>query len=116
MVREFDRLGFRFDDLGKTNFVVTGIPGDALNNNARELLEKILDNYKKNMLELNQDQRVTLAMAMASNLAQGASKTLAQEEMEALVSQLFSSSMPDMAPSGKKIINILGTDDIEKLF
>jgi DNA mismatch repair protein MutL len=113
---ELEGLGFRFEDLGKNNFVVTGVPGDALNNNARELLEKILDNYKKNLLELNQDHRVTLALSMASNLAVRPGEGLGQEEMEALVSQLFSSSMPDTAPSGKKIISTLGIDDIEKLF
>ncbi len=111
-----ENLGFSFEDLGKNAFVVTGVPADTLNKDIRDLLEKILDNYKKNLLDLDQDQRVNLALAMAANLAMKASKVLSIEEMETLVSQLFSSSMPDFSPSGKRIISILGEDDIEKLF
>jgi len=111
-----ESLGFSFEDLGKNTFVVTGVPADTLNKDMKELLEKILDNYKKNLLDLNQDQRVNLALAMAANLSMKASKVLSIEEMETMMSQLFSSSMPDTSPGGKRIISIMGEDDIEKLF
>ncbi len=61
-----ENLGFNFEDLGKNAFVVTGVPADTLNKDIRDLLEKILDNYKKNLLDLDQDQRVNLALAMAA--------------------------------------------------
>jgi len=113
---ELEKLGFSLNDLGKNTFVITGVPGDALNNNIKELLEKILDNYKKNLLDLNQDHRVNLARAMATNLAIKSEKVMSIEEMEALISQLFSSSTPETSPGGKKIISTLRKDDIEKLF
>ena len=113
---QLEMLGFNFEDLGKNTFVITGIPVDIVNNSGKELLEKILDNYKKNLLDLDQDHRVLLARAMALNMAMKASKTMSSEEMESLVSQLFSSSMPDTSPDGKKIIYTLGEAEIEKLF
>lgn len=111
-----ENIGFNFEDLGKNTFVVTGVPADTMNKDIRDLLEKILDNYKKNLLDLDQDQRVNLALAMAANLAMKSSQLLGREEMETMVSQLFSSSMPDTSPGGKKVISILGPNEIEKLF
>ncbi|MEE4257693.1 MAG: DNA mismatch repair endonuclease MutL [Bacteroidales bacterium] len=113
---QLEMLGFSFEELGKNTFVITGIPVDTMNNSGKELLEKILDNYKKNLLDLNQDQRVVLARAMAMNMAMKTPNQLSTEEMENLVSRLFSSSMPDTSPDGKKIIHTMGEEDINKLF
>jgi DNA mismatch repair protein MutL len=109
-------LGFNINDLGKNTFVITGIPVGTLNKDIKELLEKILDNYKKNLLDLNHDLRANLAKAMAVNLSMKPDKVMLAEEMEALISQLFSSSIPETSPSGKKIIRVIEQDDIEKLF
>ncbi len=37
------------------------------------------------------------------------------EEMEALISSLFSSNMPETSPSGKKIIGMITEEELEKL-
>lgn len=113
---QLEMLGFSFEDLGKNTFVITGIPVDTMNNSGKELLEKILDNYKKNLLDLSQDQRVILARAMAMNMAMKTPNQMSSEEMENLVSQLFSSSMPDTSPDGKKVISTMGEENINKLF
>lgn len=111
-----ESLGFRLSELGRNTFVVTGIPTETVNKSIKELLEKILDNHKKSLLDLDQDAKAGLARTMAMSLAARPAKALAREEMETLVSQLFSSSMPEMSPSGKKIINIMKAEEIEKLF
>jgi DNA mismatch repair protein MutL len=53
---------------------------------------------------------------MAANMAMKTPKPLSMEEMENLVSQLFSSSMPGTSPDGKSIITVMGEEDINKLF
>jgi len=113
---DLEKLGFSINDLGKNTYVVTGVPMGTVNKNIKELLEKILDNYKNNLLDLDQDTRTNLARAMAVNLAVKHTDTLGTEEMESLISRLFSSSMPETSPSGKKIISMLREEDIEKLF
>ena len=113
---ELELLGFNINDLGKNNFVISGIPAGILNKNIKELLEKILDNYKKNLLDLNMDARSNLAKSMAMNMAVRPDKLMEKEEMEALISQLFSSSVPDTSPSGKMIIRVIGLEEIDKLF
>ena len=113
---ELEMLGFNINDLGKNNFVISGVPAGIVNKDIKELLEKILENYNKNLLDLDQDNRSKLARAMAANMAIKADKHMGTEEMEGLVSQLFSSSVPETSPSGKMIIRMLGQEDIEKLF
>lgn len=113
---DLEMLGFNINEIGKNTFVVSGIPTGAMNKNIRELLDKILENYKKNLLELDQDIRSGLARSMAVNLATKSGGTMSREEMEAMISQLFSTRVPDTSPTGKKIIRTLGTDEIEHLF
>ena len=95
--------------------MISGVPTDSVNKNIKELLDKLLDNYKKNLIDLNQDARTNLAKSMAINLAIKAGKLMEYEEMEALISSLFSSSMPETSPSGKKIIGMITEEELEKL-
>jgi DNA mismatch repair protein MutL len=113
---ELETLGFTINDLGKNTFVITGIPAIPVNKDINELLEKILENYKQNMLELDEDIKINLASSLASNFAMRSDKALDTREMEALISQLFSSTMPEISPGGKKIIREIGREDIDKLF
>ena len=113
---QMESLGFGISEMGKNTFVVSGVPSGTMNKNIRELLEKILENYKKNLLDLNLDAKVNLARVMARNMAVRPEKTMQKEEMEALISQLFASNMPDTSPSGKVIIRVIGQEDIERLF
>jgi DNA mismatch repair protein MutL len=111
---ELELLGFSINDLGKNTFVVSGIPAAALNNNIRELLEQILETYKKEQADLGLESRKKLARAMALNLSLKALRPMETEEMEALVSQLFRTSMPDTSPGGKKVVSIISREDLEK--
>lgn len=112
---DLELLGFNINELGKNAFVISGVPTDSVNKNIKELLDKLLDNYKKNLIDLNQDARTNLARSMAINLAVKAGKVMGTEEMEALISSLFSSSMPETSPSGKKIIGMITEEELEKL-
>ena len=109
-------IGFAINELGKNTFVVSGIPTGFMNKNIRELLEKILENYKQNMLDLNLDSRINLARSMARNMAVKPDKAISNEGMDALISQLFSSSAPETSPSGKAIIRMIGQSEIDSLF
>lgn len=113
---DLELLGFTINDLGKNTFVISGIPAIPVNKDSKELLEKILENYKMNMLELDTDLRTTLAASMAANFAMKPERAMEVPEMEALVSQLFSSSMPGTTPAGKKIIRRISKEEVEQLF
>ena len=109
-------LGFVIEPLGTTTFVVSGMPADMETDAPTELLEKIIDNYKKNLVDLKSDKRTNLARAMARQMAVKPGKTLGNQEMLAIVNDLFSSKAPEIAPDGSPTLRILSLESVGKLF
>jgi DNA mismatch repair protein MutL len=109
-------LGFVIEPLGISAFVVSGMPADMDNNNPAELLEKIIDNYKRNLVDLKSDKKTSLARSMARQLAIKPGKALGNEEMFNIVNELFASKAPETAPDGSPTLRILTIAEIGKLF
>lgn len=113
---EMQQLGFVMDNLAKNSIVFTGRPADLIDKNITESVERIIENYRKNLLDLNQNKKANLAQAMATGLAIKTGKSLQKEEQSALVDQLFACSVPEMSPSAKPIFKIIALDEIERMF
>jgi DNA mismatch repair protein MutL len=64
---------------------------------------------KKNALE-------NIAELLAKKTSMSYAKPLAAEEMQYLIDRLFSCQMPNFTNSGKKIIEIINFEDLEKKF
>jgi DNA mismatch repair protein MutL len=109
-------LGFHLNKLGKNTFVVDATPSGLKETNVQELLEGMLDQYKKNLVELNMEMIVNLARSFAVSLAGRSDKKLFPEEINYLINELFSSSVPDRTPDGKKILVVIGEDQIRQYF
>ena len=109
-------LGFNINKLGKNTFVINGTPADLPEKNISNVLEKIFENYKNNLLNLNLDKKINLARSMASNMSIRSGKVLMKEEMKALVDELFACKVPDISPGGKPIIQIISVEDLDKGF
>jgi DNA mismatch repair protein MutL len=109
-------LGFHLNKLGKNTFVVIATPSGTKDIDVQEVLESMLEQYKRNLVELNLDKMVNLARSMALSLAEKASRKLFPEEMNHLINELFSSSVPDRTPDGKKILVVIEENQIQRLF
>ncbi|HAH58168.1 MAG TPA: DNA mismatch repair endonuclease MutL, partial [Bacteroidales bacterium] len=116
LMDEFTAFGFDIGPFGQHSFVVQGVPADVGNENIQELIEKVLENYKSNQLGLKLDKKNNLSRCMARNMAIKPGKTLLAEEMQALVDDLFACQVNQLSPSGKRILLIIPTDEIEKRF
>lgn len=113
---EMQQLGFGMENFAKNKIVFTGRPADLADKNIAESIERIIENYRKNLLDLNQNKKANLAQAMAAGLAIKTGKSLQKEEQSALVDQLFACSVPEITPTGKAIFKIIALDEIEKMF
>ena len=109
-------LGFQLNKLGKNTFVVNATPSGLKDPNVQELLEAMLEQYKKNLLELNLEMLVNLARSFAVSLARRQEKKLFPEEINYLINELFSSSVPDRTPDGKKVLVVIGEEQIKEFF
>lgn len=113
---QLQALGFVIEALGTNTFVVSGMPAGIEQESPGELLEKIIDNYKKNLVDLKSDKRTNLARAMSRQLAIKPGKVLSNEEMLALVNELFASKAPEIAPDGSPTLRIITLHEIGKRF
>ncbi len=109
-------LGFVLEPLGTNSFVLNGMPGDIETESPVELLERIIDNYKRNLAELKSDRKTGLARSMARQMAIKAGKTLTNDEMLGIVNQLFATAVPEMAPDGSPTLRIITINEIAELF
>ncbi len=113
---EVRALGFDLAEFGKNTFVINGIPSDVTEQNSIGMLEQLIDQYRQNLSEVRLDKRENLARSMARNLAIRPGKPLSNEEMNALIDELFACAMPYSTASGKPTLTTVPLDELEKRF
>lgn len=110
------RMGFNVQLLSGNSAMILGVPSDIRLDNEQHILESIMEQYKmmSRSLSLTEKQRVALAIANKAAIPRG--KKLSEEEMEALVDQLFSCEDPFHDPLGKQTVRSLTVEEIRSLF
>ncbi len=114
--KELYNVGFEIEEFGTNTFIVNGTPPDISNKNIKDILEGIIENYKKNMIDLHLDRKINIARSMAANLSVKAGKKLQKEEMGTFIDELFECQMPEKSPGGKSTINIILFEELSKIF
>jgi DNA mismatch repair protein MutL len=112
---ELNVLGFHLNKLGKNTFVVSGTPSGMQETDLQAVLEALLEQYKKNLIELDLDKSTNLARSLAFSLSAKSGRRLYIEEMIHLIDELFSCEAPDLTPDGRKVFTIIPVDQINLL-
>tara|TARA_R110001592_G_scaffold220353_9_gene475040 strand:+ start:566 stop:2431 length:1866 start_codon:yes stop_codon:yes gene_type:complete len=113
---EIIALGFVLDKVGRSSFVISGVPSEIKEQNIKQTIEKLLEQFKLNSSELKLDKKENLATSLARSASIKAGQTLNAEEMNNLVDNLFACEMPYSLPNGKPTIISLNLDDLNKQF
>lgn len=110
------RIGFDMEDFGSDTFVIHGIPALLEGKyNELELITTILNQFKANLeYELGLEENIARSMAISSSIKRG--KQLSEEEMQALVEQLFLCEIPYASPTGKRCIFHMSLEELFKKF
>lgn len=111
---EIGSLGFDIRDFGKNCVIVHSVPANAKIHDIKSVLETILEQYKNLNDELKLDQHEKLARSAAIAAAIPYGKQLDIREMQEIVDQLFACDNPNSTPTGKRILNIIKIEDLEK--
>ncbi|TVQ83390.1 MAG: DNA mismatch repair endonuclease MutL [Bacteroidetes bacterium] len=115
--KEISALGFEIADFGKHTFIIKSIPADMSDSeNLQQVIESILENFKKFSVEVKLETRINLARSLAKSLSAKHGKIMTENEMNALADMLFSCEMPYQTPSGKPIISIISYDELGEKF
>lgn len=113
---EIKALGFSFSDFGQNTIVVNGVPAGINSSNEQAIFEDLIEQFKINRDDLKLDKKENLARALAKRSSIQKGKKLNNEEIDALISDLFSCENPNYSPSGKPTFKILGLDTIKEYF
>lgn len=113
---EISALGFVMDKVGRSSFVISGVPSEIKEQNIKQTIEKLLEQFKLNNSELKLDKKENLATSLARSASIKAGQYLNIEEMNNLVDNLFACEMPYSLPNGKPTIISLNLDDLNKQF
>ena len=113
---DLELIGFSIKKFGSNTFVVDGTPAGYQNNNIQELIESSIENYKKNLQDINIDKKILLARAMAQNMAIKTSTRLSPEEMQSISDKLFRCKVPGKTPDGRLTFYVIPFEEIEKKF
>ncbi len=112
---EVRQLGFRFEPFGKNTIVVSGIPAST-SGSEKELMEGLIEQFKRNQNELGLPINESLARAMAKRCAIKSGQKLGKDEIESLVAGLFACRTPNFTPEGDTTFFIFDTSKIESYF
>ena len=113
---EIKQLGFDFEKMGKSSFVISGAPVELKEQNVKKIIEGLLEQFKLNESELKLKKHENLAISMARSASIRSGKKLSYQEMKALVDELFSCEMPYSLPNGKPTIITLNLEDLNQQF
>ncbi len=113
---DINRLGFDIAEFGGNAFVIHGRPADLPSGfDEMALVEKMLDQYRNNMsLDLGTTENI--ARAMARNAAIKRGQSLAVQEMQDIIDQLFACAIPYKSPFGRNCFITLELEELNKKF
>lgn len=109
-------VGFDITPFSGDTFVINGVPAGVMENAVKEVLEGVLEHFKKGFSELKLGLSENFAISMARKLSIKKGKYLSMEEMHNLVDQLFACKMPYSSPNGKPTLIKLTLEELEKKF
>lgn len=116
MQDEITSLGFDVREFGKNTLVLEGVPSDASMEEAEELLEKVLEQFKLNISDIRVEKRDNLARSLAKSLSIKPGVALEKKEMTVLIDELFACDMPYYSPNGYPTITTMSIEDLNKKF
>lgn len=114
-----DRLtetGFDIAKVGKGNWAINGVPAIASDTNPAELLNGIIETVSTRGSDITETIEQDIALSMARSTAIRSGQALSVEDMEKLLSDLFSLSTPTYTPDGLLVLKIMDTETLTRSF
>jgi len=113
---ELRLLGYDFEDKGNYRVIIISQPVITGCTPAAEFLRSLIGTFRSLQTDVSGDIKEKVAEAMAKSASIPYGTVLLAEEMEQLIDRLFACRSPNYSPSGKPVVSILTTDEIDKRF
>jgi DNA mismatch repair protein MutL len=120
LIRELEdqllKLGFHIRYFGGMTVIIDAVPADVKSGSESEILREMLESYEEFDKLGKFSQREALAAGFSCKAAIKSGDRLTQEEMHALIEQLFQTKMPYVCPHGRPIVIKLALDELDRRF
>jgi DNA mismatch repair protein MutL len=116
LMPELNQLGYLVEPFGKNTFVIQGTPADLEQGNEKNVIERLLEQYKHFSSDLKFSKREKLVRSLAKQQAIKPGQQLTEKEMHALVNDLSACGQCNAAPDGKPVFLEFKMDQLEKMF
>ncbi|MEO0899746.1 MAG: DNA mismatch repair endonuclease MutL [Bacteroidota bacterium] len=111
------QLGFDIQEFGQTHILVSGTPHAISNANPKEIFEQILlDMSHTNETRVADRIFSSIAQSMAKRCAAPYGKNLDLTEMKQMVSELFKTEVPAIAPNRRPVYRQISSDELKEFF
>lgn len=110
------QFGFEINILSEFNIEITSVPQDYKNEDIKKSIENIFEKFNNQSIDTTEEIQELIAIEIAKQSSIEYGTKLSQEEMLIIFDKLFNCESPNFTPNGKKIIEIIETDKIDKLF
>ena len=111
-----NKLGFNLSHLGGNDWTVNGMPTGVEKLDIEDTILQVIDEVNEGGKELSAKLFDKIALSVARSGAMPYGKKLSNSEAEALVEDLLALPDPNYTPDGKKVINTLSLEQINKMF
>lgn len=109
-------VGFELTNIGGGSYSINGIPAGTEGLHAANLVRRMLDAARGKGSDVKSEVRSIMALSLAKSAAMVAGQVLNADEMNEMVTSLFTCSVPNYTPDGKKVIHIIPLEEIERNF
>ncbi|MBQ4519140.1 MAG: DNA mismatch repair endonuclease MutL [Bacteroidaceae bacterium] len=109
-------VGFELTNIGGGSYSINGIPAGTEGLHAADLVRRMLDAARGKGSDVKSEVRSIMALSLAKSAAMVAGQVLNADEMNEMVTSLFTCSVPNYTPDGKKVIHIIPLEEVERNF
>ena len=116
IMEDLSFLGFELTDLGGGDYSINGIPTGIEGLRPAELVQNMVHTAIEKGCKVKEEVQGLLALSLAKAAAIVQGQVLSNEEMNALVDGLLTSTSPNYTPDGKTALVVIQEDELEKMF
>lgn len=113
---EIANMGFDIEAMSMETWVINGIPAGISDGDNIQLLTSLLDDLQSGTEVTQRGVRQSIALHLAKAAAVNASGQLTDDEVEHLLSNLFSLTTPTYTPDGNRVMAEISLAEIKSMF
>ena len=116
LIDDIRNIGFAIDLLGSCTLVVSATPPDVKESELQDLFDQLIIDYKGGLMKRFADRDQLLCASLARQMSKHAADLIQSDRAQSLLGDLFACRVPDITPSGEKIMIVLNESGIAELF